>query len=135
MGGKIGAQIISQVREVFPDLEIYALATNAVAAHQMLKAGANKGASGENAILLTVKEVDLIIGPLAIIIPNSMMGELTTRMAEAIATCKAKKILLPITYPSIHLVGVDYKPLPHLMEEGIQIIKSLLEEGEENVRG
>lgn len=133
MGGKIGAQIITQVREFFPDLEIYALATNAVAAHQMLKAGANKGASGENAIVLTVQDVDVIIGPLAIVIPNSMMGELTPKMAEAIATSKAKKILLPITYPSIDLVGVEKKPLPHLMEEGIELLRELVKEGEKNV--
>lgn len=130
MGGKIGAQIITQVRERFPDLEIYALATNAVAAHQMLKAGANKGASGENAIVVTVKNVDIIIGPLAIIIPNSMMGELTPKMAEAISSSPAEKILLPIIFPSITLIGVEEKPLPHLMEEGIEILASLIKEGE-----
>lgn len=133
MGGKIGAQIITQVREMFPDLEIYALATNAVAAHQMLKAGANRGASGENAIVVSVKEVDIIIGPLSIVIPNSMMGELTPRMAEAIASSRARKILLPITYPSIDLVGVELKPLPHLMEEGIELLKRIIEEGEQVV--
>lgn len=133
MGGKIGAQIITQVREMFPDLEIYALATNAVAAHQMLKAGANRGASGENAIVVSVKEVDIIIGPLSIVIPNSMMGELTPRMAEAIASSRARKILLPITYPSIDLVGVEQKPLPHLMEEGIELLKRIIEEGEQVV--
>jgi hypothetical protein len=130
MGGKIGAQIISQVRERFPDLEIYALATNAVAAHQMLKAGANKGASGENAIVVTVREVDIIIGPLAIVIPNSMMGELTPKMAEAIASSRAEKILLPITYPKINLIGTEEKPLPHLMEEGIDLLVKLIEEGD-----
>jgi hypothetical protein len=133
MGGKIGAQIIFQVRENFPDLEIYALATNAVAAHQMLKAGANKGASGENAIIVTVKDVDIIIGPLAIVIPNSMMGELTPKMAEAIASSPAQKILLPITYPTINLVGVEQKPLPHLMEEGLAILQKLIREGEASV--
>lgn len=134
MGGKIGAQIISQMRERLPDIEIYALATNAVAAHQMLKAGANRGASGENAIEVTVREVDIIIGPLSIVIPNSMMGELTPRMAEAISTCRAKKLLLPITYPSIDLIGVEQKPLPHLMEEGIEVLIKMIEEGGGDVR-
>lgn len=133
MGGKIGAQIISQVREEFPDLEIYALATNAIAAHQMMKAGANRGASGENAIINTVRDVDIIIGPLAIIVPNSMMGELTPAMAEAIANSKAHKILLPLTYPSLDIIGVEMMPLPHLMEKGIELLKKKLAEGDKHV--
>ncbi len=131
MGGKIGAQIISQVREMFPDLEIYALATNAVAVHQMMKSGANRGASGENAIIHTVREVDAIIGPLAIVIPNSMMGELTPGMAEAISSSRAHKILLPLTYPQFTLIGVEQVPLPHLMETAIKIIKQMIESEEE----
>lgn len=130
MGGKIGAQITSQIREIFPNLEIYVLATNAIAAHQMMKAGANRCASGENAIVHTAKEVDLIIGPLAIVIPNSMMGELTPKMAEAIATSRAHKILLPLTYPTYTLIGVEQKPLPHLMESVLETIRSLVEGGD-----
>lgn len=133
MGGKIGAQIISQIREMFPELEIYALATNAVATHQMMKSGANRGASGENAIIQTVKDVDVIIGPLAIIIPNSMLGELTPKMSEAIASSRAEKILLPLTYPKITLIGVEQIPLPHLMEQGIETLKYLIENEGENI--
>lgn len=133
MGGKIGAQIISQIRELNPEIEIIALGTNAYATHQMLKAGANKGASGENAFRVNLPDVDIIIGPLAIVIPNSMMGELTPEMATAVSNSKAIKLLLPITYPTINLIGVEDKPLPHLMEEGLEILRKLLKEGEANV--
>ena len=127
MGGSIGHQIISSLRKEFPEkFEIIALATNAVAVNHMLKAGANKGASGENAIVISVKNADIIIGPLAIVIPNSMMGELTPKMAEAISSCGADKILLPLTYPKINLIGIEKKPVPHLMEDAIKHLKEVI---------
>lgn len=122
MGGSIGNQIIRRLRESLPDdIHIMALGTNAIAATNMMKAGANRGASGENAITVSVKEADLIIGPISIVIPNSMMGELTTKMAESIAGAKAEKILLPLSNPQVDLIGMSKEPLPHLMEEAIRI--------------
>lgn len=124
MGGSIGNQIIRRLRDGLPDdIHIIALGTNAIAVNNMMKAGANRGASGENAIAVTIDEADLIIGPISIVIPNSMMGELTTRMAESIASSKAWKILLPLSNPQIDLIGASSEPLPHLMEEAIKIIR------------
>ncbi len=124
MGGSIGSQIIRRLRENLPDnLHIIALGTNAIAANSMMKAGANRGASGENAVAVSVGEADIVIGPVSIVIPNSMMGELTTTMAEAIASTKAQKILLPLASPQVDLVGVSKEPLPHLMEEAVDIIR------------
>ena len=86
-GGGIGAAIIKRVKEVYQEEhEVIALGTNAVATAQMMKARANRGASGENALVCTVPTVDVILGPLSIVLANSMMGELTPRMAEAIAS-------------------------------------------------
>ncbi len=137
MGGSIGNQIIRRLRENLPDdIHITALGTNAIAANNMMKAGANRGASGENAVAISVAEADIIIGPISIVIPNSMMGELTTRMAEAIAGTKAQKILLPLANPQVDLVGVSREPLPHLMEEAVKLIRKkmgLPEEVKKNV--
>jgi len=137
MGGSIGNQIIRRLRENLPDdIHITALGTNAIAANNMMKAGANRGASGENAVAISVAEADIIIGPISIVIPNSMMGELTARMAEAIAGTKAQKILLPLANPQVDLVGVSREPLPHLMEEAVKIIRKkmgLPEEVKKNV--
>lgn len=132
MGGKIGAQIIAQLRGFSKAAEVIALATNAVAAHTMMKSGANSCASGENAIAFTVSrlsEADVILGPLAVVIPNSMMGELTPRMAEAVATSPAHKMLLPLTYPQVTLIGVEQIPLPHLMETAIETLRGMMEGG------
>lgn len=126
-GGGIGNLIIKRLREVLgEEVEILGLGTNAMATGALLKAGANKGASGENAILQTVRKVDLITGTLSIIMPHSMMGELTPRMAEAISSAEATKCLLPLKIPELEVIGVSKEPLPHLVEQLVKRIQELL---------
>jgi len=120
-GGGIGSVLIKRIREVFQErMEIVALGTNAIAAAQMMKAGANKGASGENAIVVMVRKVDLIVGPIAIVLADSMMGEMTPAMAAAVASSPAPKFLLPLTQEAVEVVGVVPEPLPHLVEHLVQ---------------
>ncbi len=122
-GGSIGQQIISRLRENLPEkIEIIALGTNAIAASNMMRAGANLGASGENAFRITVPDVDVIVGPISIMIPNSFLGELTPAMAEYLSRSKAEKILLPLG-KHLKLVGTSELPLPHLMDETIKLVK------------
>jgi len=120
-GGGIGSAAIKKLRECFEEsIEIIALGTNAIATAQMLKAKANKGASGENAIIQTVGKVDVIIGPIGIIIANSMMGEVTPGIASAVASSSARKMLIPLTQENVEIVGLISMPLPHLIEELVQ---------------
>lgn len=117
-GGGIGAIVIKKLKERFEErIEVLALGTNAIATAQMLKARANKGASGSNAIVQTVKNADVIIGPVGIIMPNAMMGEVTPLMAEAVCSANAKKVLLPLTQENLEIVGVSGLPLPQLVDE------------------
>jgi hypothetical protein len=96
-GGGIGRLITEQLRKNLPTkTEIIAFGTNSIATSLMLKAGANEGATGENAVIQNVDDMDFIVGPLGIILAHSMRGELTAKMAEAIAKSKAHKILLPL---------------------------------------
>jgi NAD(P)-dependent dehydrogenase (short-subunit alcohol dehydrogenase family) len=129
-GGGIGATIIKRLKEIYQENhEIIALGTNAIATAQMLKARANKGATGENAIIQTVGTAEIIIGPIAIILANSMMGELTPRMAEAIASAPALKLLLPLTQERIEIAGFHPEPLPHLVEQIVNIrLKEILQD-------
>lgn len=116
-GGGIGSAVIRQLKERLGEsVEIVALGTNAIATAQMLKAGANRGASGENAIVQTVQHVDLIIGPIGIILSHAMMGEVTPKMAEAVASSRARKFLLPLTQENVEVVGITPAPLPHLIQ-------------------
>jgi hypothetical protein len=74
-GGGIGATLIRYLKAQFGEtVELVALGTNAIATAQMLKAGANKGASGENAICRTVAGAQCIVGPIAITWANAMLG-------------------------------------------------------------
>jgi len=121
-GGGIGATVIKRLREFFEEqAEIIALGTNAIATAQMLKARANRGASGENAIARTVEQMDMIIGPVGIIMANAMMGEVTPRIAEAVASCPAKKYLIPLSQENAAIIGTVSVPLPHLIDELIEI--------------
>jgi hypothetical protein len=133
-GGGIGTNLITKLREEFPEeTEIIALGTNAIATSNMMKAKANRGASGENAIVRMVPTVDIITGPIGIILANSMMGELTLLMAEAISSAGARKVLLPINICGVEIIGVEKEPLPHLIEKLVNRIKEIYYAGEENV--
>ena len=117
-GGGIGAAIIKGLREAGDlNVECWALGTNSIATSRMMKAGANRGATGENAIVQTTRQVDVIIGPISIVLAHAMMGEVTPKMAEAVASSPARKLLLPLSQERIEIVGVCPNPLPHLVEE------------------
>ena len=127
MGGRIGQEIVQRLRSSFGEtVEILAVGTNSTATSAMLKAGANRGATGENAVRVTAREADILIGPLSVLIPNSMMGEVTPPMAEALSLSAARKVMLPLTNPRIDLVGTTKDPLPHLLEEAISLVASAL---------
>lgn len=116
-GGGIGTTIIKKIKEVYGEhTEVWALGTNAIATAQMMKAGANRGATGENAICHSAAQVDIIIGPIAVLIANAMMGEMTPSMVRAIGESKAAKLLLPLTQEPIAIVGTIREPLPHMVD-------------------
>lgn len=123
-GGGIGKHITEKLRRQLPDdTEIIALGTNALATAAMLKGGANEGATGENAIVCTAAKVDVIVGAISIIVANSMFGEVTPKMAEAIGGSGAKKVFLPVNRSNIDIVGVAAEPLPHQIDKLVAIIK------------
>lgn len=128
MGGNIGHQIVGQLRRELPeDTEILVFGTNSAATANMMRARASRGATGENAMRVSLARADIIVAPSAVVVANTYMGELTPGMAEAIASSRAVKILLPLSQPGIHMVGIAPKPLPHLMEEALDKLKELLD--------
>lgn len=123
-GGGIGSLIIKALRErIGESVEIIALGTNSTATTSMLKARANKGATGENSIVWNASKVDVIAGPLSIVLSNGMLGEVTPRMSEAITSSTAKKYLLPLNREHIEVAGTVNEPLPHLIEILVSKIK------------
>lgn len=117
-GASIGSAVIKKIKQAYGDgVDVWALGTNAIATTQMMKAGANRGATGESAVCHCVQEVDVVIGSISILVSNSLMGELTPSMAQAIGSSKAPKLLLPITQEHVVIVGTTFEPLPHLIDK------------------
>ena len=124
MGGGIGSQVVTVLREELPSyVVIYALGTNSIATRAMMKSHANKGATGENAIIVSSKKANVIISPISIVMPNSMMGEITADISKAVCESEAFKVLLPIMPENFDIVGLENKPLALLIKDAIESIK------------
>ena len=127
VGGGIGAQIVQRLRkEGVHDLSVIALGTNAVATQRMVDAGADRGASGENAIRVSVATADYIMGPIGIVLPNAMMGEITPAIAESVFAARGKKLLLPLNQPHVTIVGMAQKNVNDLISDAIEELHKLI---------
>lgn len=128
-GGGVGRTLVEKLRNEFRDsIEIIAIGTNSLATSAMIKAGANEGATGENAIVYNAARVDMIIGPMGIISANSMLGEVTPSMAAAIAESPAKKVLIPVSKCNISIAGIKNEPLQNYIEAAVKMVRSIMPE-------
>ncbi|MDR2459662.1 MAG: DUF3842 family protein [Deltaproteobacteria bacterium] len=124
-GGGIGSAIIKEIRREFQeDMEIWALGANATATEAMMKARANRGATGENAISLCLPRVNALVAPIAVSWANSMMGEITPAIAKAVMTSEILKIFIPLSLERVILAGYQSEPLPHLVAKAVEILKN-----------
>ena len=115
---RLMAQVISQVAGRLPEgAELIGLGTNALATAAMLKAGLKRGATGENAVCVTAQAADIIVGPIGIVLPNAMLGEITPQMAATVSSARARKLLLPVTQNHFEIIGMENKPLGQLVKE------------------
>ena len=127
MGGGIGTQLVSQLAGQNPaGLEIVCVGTNAWATQSMLKAGAAKGSTGENAVRVMAGQADIIAGPIGIVMTNALMGEITPAMAEAVTTSSARKILVPVNQGHFEIVGMESRPLVSLIREAVARITDIV---------
>lgn len=123
-GGQIGSQLIKSIIEY--DVEIMAVGTNSTATNAMLKAGAKNGATGENPVIVGCKTADIIIGPIGIVIADSLYGEITPKMAIAVGKSNAKKILIPINKCDNIIVGVNDLSLTVMIKNVLKIVEDLI---------
>ena len=124
-GGMLGKQMVEAVRKLIPNAEITAVGTNTMATTSMLKAGADNGATGENSVVVAVRSADIIVGPIGIVIADSLLGEITPKMAAAIGSSSAKKVLLPVNKCNNIIVGVGNKSTSSLIAEAIETIREI----------
>lgn len=118
-GGRLGKQIVEAARSQFQDAEILAVGTNATATATMLKAGADDGATGENPVVVACRRADIIIGPLGIVIADSLLGEVTEKMALAVARSKAERILIPMNRCDNLVAGVNAQSIGELVDDAV----------------
>lgn len=127
-GGQLGAQLIKSLNMKFPDLNITAVGTNATATTAMVKAGAKQAATGENPIVVACKKADIIVGPIGIVIADSLYGEVTAKMAVAVGQADAVRILIPVNKCENIVVGVEEIKMNHLIEDVLKRMESVLKE-------
>jgi len=126
-GGGLGAAIVKSLSETYGErIHILALGTNVAATSAMKKSGAADCATGENAICFNSKSADVIIGGVGIIAASGMLGEITPKMAKAVAQSPAKKILVPISRCNIVVAGTEDKALKELIDAAVSKISELL---------
>lgn len=126
-GGMVGRQMVEAIKRMIPTAEVTAVGTNTTATASMLKAGADNGATGENPVIVAVRTADIIVGPIGIVIADSLLGEVTPKMAEAIGSSTAKKILIPVNKCDNIIVGVGTKSTSALIAEAIDTIRMIAE--------
>jgi hypothetical protein len=130
MGGGIGKAVIEHIKAGLSGAEITAVGTNSIAASAMLKAGADYGATGENAVIYNCAKADFIIGVTGIVFANAMHGEISPKMAEAVSSSPAHKILLPLDKCNVTILGVDSKPIQSYIHEIADVLKKKLLENQ-----
>ena len=120
-GGRIGKAIIEQLRSSGCTDEVLAVGTNSIATSAMLKAGADAGATGENPVVVATRDADVIVGPIGIIAADSMLGEITPKMAEAIGRSRARKVLVPVNR-CFEVAGVKVMGLSEYVDQAVGMI-------------
>lgn len=125
-GGRIGKSIIEQIKKKHSDLELYAIGTNSIATSAMLKAGADNGATGENAVIVNAADSDIIVGPIGIVFANALLGEITPAIATAVSASKAFKILIPVNRCNHFVAGCEEVPMGEYIRIAVEKIESMI---------
>ncbi|MBM6852383.1 DUF3842 family protein [Oscillibacter valericigenes] len=125
-GGGMGRGLVESIKKKWPKLHVRAVGTNSLATSAMLRAGADDGATGENAVVFNARQADLLLGPIGILTPNGLLGEVSPAMAEAVGASEAVKILLPSQRCSIRLAAGDPQPLQFYLDQALRLLEEEL---------
>ena len=126
-GGQLGAQIVKEITAQMPDIRVMAIGTNTIATSAMLKAGAENAATGENAVLVACRKSDVIIGPIGIVIADSLFGEITATMAAAVGRADAIRILIPMNKCENQIAGVPNLNTKALIQDALAKLQVILD--------
>lgn len=124
-GGGIGRQLVAAIKQNIPGAAVTAVGTNSAATSAMLKAGADRAATGENAVVVGARSADIIAGPVGIVIADSLLGEITPAMAAAIGQSRAKRILIPVNHCDNIIAGVPDLSVAALVQNAVDKISTI----------
>ena len=119
-GGGLGRQLVQQIKAALPESQVFAVGTNTAATAAMLKAGADVAATGENSVVVGARRADVIVGPIGIVIADAMNGEITPKMALAVAQSDARRILIPFNNCYTYVAGVEKGNMSALIADAIR---------------
>ena len=125
-GGQLGGQIIKLLKENFDELDITAVGTNATAMATMLKAGAKQAATGENSVIVACRKANVVIGPIGIVVADSMLGEVTPKMAVAVGQADAVRILLPVNRCDNIIAGIPELSVTDVLQDMLAKVKNVI---------
>ena len=128
-GGGLGRQLVAAVKKAVPQAVVTAIGTNSAATSTMLKAGADRAATGENAVVVNCRRADVIVGPIGIVIADSLLGEITPAMAAAVCQSSAARVLIPINHCDNIVVGVPNQPIGQLVAAAVEKVSQLCSSG------
>ena len=106
-----------------------AVGTNSAASEAMRCGGADRVATGENPVIVACRSAQIIAGPIGIAIADALMGEISPAMANAVASSRAYRVLIPMNLCSTYVAGVSGKSSA-LMDDAVRHIGELLNEME-----
>ncbi len=124
-GGRIGQQLVEKIRAAALPVTITAVGTNSAATAAMLKGGADRAATGENAVVVNSRTADVIIGPVGIVICDALLGEITQKMAAAVGRSPARKLLLPVNLCGNTVVGVPDLSISALLASTLAHLRAI----------
>ena len=120
-GGGIGSRIVEGLRNLAVDGHaVVGLGLNVVSAAAMARAGATQIETREQAITQQLGSADMIIGPLSLLMPGAMLGEVTPLVVQAVLESHARKFLLPINRRKVEVIGTEGRTLDTLILHAIQ---------------
>ena len=125
-GGRMGKLLVEEIKRRCPGQEIYAVGTNSIASSCMLKAGADHVATGQNPIMVNCADADVIVGPIGLVVADSLLGEVTPAMALAIGRSRAPKVLVPVNKCQCYVAGVAELPLKQYIDSAAAKVAELL---------
>lgn len=125
-GGQLGAQLVKEISEQFTDIHLTAVGTNTVATSSMIKAGAKNAATGENPVIVAARKADIIVGPIGIVIADSMLGEITEKMSLAVGRSTAVRILIPMNKCENIVAGMPDSNTSALIADAVCKIRNII---------